>query len=102
MLQGSTALFPGEGLHAGVAAAVVAPPCPARLRVGLLCCAAGITPGISRILAAPADGAEVALLLVHAPLEPLLWRKLEIRLNTHSLGWAGHGDLPLQAQFGPD
>lgn len=54
------------------------------LCVWLLCCAAGITLGISGILAAPVDGAEMTVLIMHPPaLTPcdfcdLKWHKREI------------------------
>lgn len=54
------------------------------LCVWLLCCAAGITPGISGILAAPVDGTEMTVLIMHPPaLTPcdfcdLKWHKREI------------------------
>lgn len=54
------------------------------LCVWLFCCAAGITLGISGILAAPVDGTEMTVLIMHPPaLTPcdfcdLKWHKREI------------------------
>lgn len=74
------------------------------LCVWFLCCGAGITPGISRILAAPIDGTEMTVLIMCSPaLTPryfpdLKWHKQQItrvrqqgkksHITQWRLGWA--------------